>query len=464
MAAAFGPIVDALLRTSVKSLKSVYWHVPAETLPKVIWALDALKGLVSVHVEFDRPEVRWRSRASLGGDGAGGAGGAEAGGEGEDGEPHEIHLGAAAGLNLTLPNLAQLSVTGHCQDFLEQAAAWTLPALASLSFDFGLGTHDLPDLEGFLTAHGGALTFLDLHCGPALDCAALLELCPRLATLCFNADWVLPEGDTADDALIVRVLHAGITHVGLHGLLDAFGVGFGSDALRTHMLQRTNERNVRALSKAHFPALRVVRALSRPLLRALEANDGPQEGCMARWDAWWAQFSGMGVRLEDCTGALLGTLPQLVDELEEEGSFEGIREEEDEYESESEESEEDDDDDEEEEDSEGEVEDLLADSGAVASGPRRASGFGALGVAGGRAPGSDRRVSGGNGDRRTSGGDRRTSGGGGSRRPSGGFGSGAPAARLKPEIAHELRQLLEECWKMSEAREEPVFPPFAMQY
>ena len=354
MSSAFGPIVDALCKSCVKSLRSVYWHVPAETLPKVIWALDRLPALCAVHIEFDAPKSE------------------------------TLHLGAAANLDLKLPNLEQLSVIGSCQDFLEQAADWHLPALRSLSFDFGMHMNDIPDLESFLTHHGAALTFLDLHCMPTLDIAALLGLCPLLTSFAFNADWVLPGMDadsTSDEVKIVNVPHQHIVQIGLHGLMEAFGVGFGTDELRVHLFQRMNEKNVGALTRANFPALKKVRALSRPLLRALDDNDGPHPSCMPRWDKWWAQFSGMGVRLEDCTGALLGTLPELVDE----SSFE---EEEDEYTDS--------------EDEEEEVEDLLDENG----GP----------------------------------------------------------ARLKPETLSELRQLLEECWKMSEEREEPVFPPFAVQY
>ncbi|KAF7971329.1 hypothetical protein HWV62_21420 [Athelia sp. TMB] len=353
MSSAFGPIVDALCKSCVKSLRSVYWHVPAETLPKVIWALDRLPALCAVHIEFDAPKSE------------------------------TLHLGAAANLDLKLPNLEQLSVTGSCQDFLEQAADWHLPALHSLSFDFGMHMNDIPDLETFLTHHGAALTFLDLHCMPTLDIAALLGLCPLLTSFAFNADWVLPsmdEDSTSDEVKIVNVPHQNIAQIGLHGLMEAFGVGFGTDELRVHLFQRMNEKNIGALTRANFPALKKVRALSRPLLRALDDNDGPHPSCMPRWDKWWAQFSGMGVRLEDCTGALLGTLPELVDE----SSFED----EEEYTDS--------------EDEEEEVEDLLDENG----GP----------------------------------------------------------ARLKPETLSELRQLLEECWKMSEEREEPVFPPFAVQY
>ena len=70
-----------------------------------------------------------------------------------------------------------------------------------------------------------------------------------------------------------------------------------------------------ALTKTNFPNLKKVRVLSRPLLRTLEKNDGPEQECLQRWDRWWTQSSRMGVRLEDCTGALLGTLPQV--EMEE---------------------------------------------------------------------------------------------------------------------------------------------------
>jgi len=101
-------------------------------------------------------------------------------------------------------------------------------------------------------------------------------------------------------------------------LLDAFGVGYGTSKVLTHLIQRTNEKNMAALTKANFPNLKKVRVLSRPLLENLDKNDGPEQECLQRWDRWWTQFSRMGVRLEDCTGALLGTLPQVDMEEEDE--------------------------------------------------------------------------------------------------------------------------------------------------
>lgn len=289
MGSAFGPIADALCRYCAKSLKTVHWHIPSESLPKVIWALDSLKLLQAVYIEIDMPIE----------------------------DENENNLGAASGLNLKLCHLTQLSLKGFCQEFMEQATGWNLPLLRSFSFDFGTNPNrdDLPDITDFLVHHGTELIFLDLNCLPALDTAAILDLCPFLTTFAFNPDWFLSKSDPdsmSDMVTIVNRPHQNIIEIGCHGLSSAFGVGMSPsmDPLRLHLLQRTNERNIGALTKANFPALKKVRALSQLLLRDLESNDGPAADCYERWDRWWDQFNRVGVRLEDCTGAMLGTLPE----------------------------------------------------------------------------------------------------------------------------------------------------------
>jgi len=339
---AFGPVADALCTYCAESLRSVHWHVACEALPKVIWSLDTLQSLRSVHIEIETPITE------------------------------TLHLGSAADLHLTLSNLEQLSLRGHFQDFLEQITGWSLPSLRSVSLDF-LATNDLPDIMEFLTQHGSQLTFLDLNCVCTLNTTAILDLCPFLAVFTFNADWYLstPGDDPSPDTVaLVNRPHQNITQIGCHGLLEAFGVGYGTSEIRTHLIQRTNEKNIAALTKVNFPNLKTVRVLSRPLLRALERTDGPIAGCLQRWDKWWDQFSRMGVRLEDCTGALLGTLPQV--DMEEDSDEEEL-----------------------ESDDGNEEEEIL---------------------------------------------------------------DGPP--RLREGTVNELRQLLEECRKMSEDREEPMLPSF----
>ena len=288
MGNAFGPIADALCRYCAKSLKTVHWHILNESLPKVIWALDSLKSLQAVHIEINMPTEN----------------------------ENESNLGAASGLNLNLRHLTQLSLRGFCQEFIEQATGWSLPLLRSFSFDFDANTNkdDLPDITDFLTHHGTELIFLDLNCIPTLDTATILDLCPFLTTFTFNPDWFLPQSNPdslSDTVTIVNRPHQSIIEIGCHGLLSAFGVGIASnmDSFRLHLLQRTNEKNIAALTKANFPALKKVRALSRLLLTNLETSNGPAADCYERWDKWWNQFSQVRVRLEDCTGAELGTLP-----------------------------------------------------------------------------------------------------------------------------------------------------------
>lgn len=355
MNTAFGPIADALRTHCAKSLRSVHWHVPSEAVPKVIWALDSLRYLVSAHIEIEAPTSE------------------------------TLYLGSASDLQLNLRNLEQLSLRGFCQEFLEQVTGWNLPALRSVSFDFDTGQDGFPDIMEFLKEHGTQLTFLDINCVSPLNTAAILDLCPFLTTFTFNLDWRLPIPDddfTGDAVTLVNRPHQNITEIGCHGLLYAFGVGYAAaygnvDPLRTHLKRRTNERNVAALTKANFPNLKKVRVLSRTLLRALEKSNGPEETCYERWEMWWSHFSGMGMRFEDCTGALLGTLPELEEHIEDE------------------------DEDEDEGDGEDSVESEEGED--VTGGP----------------------------------------------------------ARLSEGAVSELRQLLEECWKMSAEREELVTPQFS---
>ncbi|EGO03152.1 hypothetical protein SERLA73DRAFT_174592 [Serpula lacrymans var. lacrymans S7.3] len=307
MASSFGPIAETLGAYCTK-LRTVHWHVPSETLPKVIWALDSLPSLVSVHIEFDAPTV----------------------------DSDTITLGAASNVRLNLVNLHQLSLRGFCQEFLEQATGWNFPGLRSFSFDFGSNRHDLPDLVSFLAHHGTQLLLLDLDCIPPLDVCTILDMCPLLVVFSFNPDWKLPsmngndtltnansEDDFSQPVAIVNRPHEHIKHIGLHGLLYAFGVGYAAeyasvDPLRTMMIRRANDRNFDALVKANFPSLRCVRVLSPTVLLDLDAADGPDVLCFERWERWWNMCNHMGVRLEDCTGAQLGILPQDEEDEEEE--------------------------------------------------------------------------------------------------------------------------------------------------
>ncbi|RDB18432.1 hypothetical protein Hypma_000341 [Hypsizygus marmoreus] len=323
----FGPVADALATYTLKSLRTVHWTVSCEALPKVIWALDSLPNIVCAHINFDTNKSE---------------------------DPECIPLGSASGLRLNLPRLQQLSLRGYFGQFLEQAVGWSIPSLKSFTFDCGTHRTDQPDAVGFLTAHGAKLVFLDLNCIPALNVAKILDLCPRLTTFSFNADWrVQPPsqevqangGSTTTSqtmSILVNQPHQNITTIGLHGLMYAFGVGFAAeissgDPLRAHVIRRSNDLNVAALNRSNFPKLLRVRTLSPSMLTDLNKADGPsqEEGGMERYDLWWGMLSGVGIRLEDCTGALLGTLPVDEDEEDEE-SDEEEEEESDEYEYESE--------------------------------------------------------------------------------------------------------------------------------
>ncbi|KAG1733137.1 hypothetical protein EDB19DRAFT_1731826 [Suillus lakei] len=272
---AFGPIADTL-GTHCKNLRTAHLHVPAELLPKVIWALDALPLLVSLA------------------------------------DPDTLTLGSAQDVKLHLPNLQQLIL-------LEQASGWSLPLLRSFSFDFGSKREDCSRSFSSLTSTASQ------H----LTSAQYSTYAPLLTAFSFNIDWkiapIVQNADTTGDGPIVLTNrpHEHIAHIGLHGLLFAFGVGLASayatpDPLRALLVQRTNDRNFAALTKASFPQLERVRVLSPTVLTDLERANGPQGSGMERWERWAGMCEGMGVRLEDCTGALLGTLPQEEEEYEDE--------------------------------------------------------------------------------------------------------------------------------------------------
>ena len=317
----FGPVVDTLAAYARKSLRTVHWNVSREAASKVIWALDSLPHLLAAHIHFETAA--------------------------EDEEA--VQLGSASNLTLTLPHLQQLSLRGHFQEFLEQATGWSLPGLRSFSFDCGNIRIDQPDAMAFLARHGAKLIILDLSCIPALDVPRILDMCPLLTTFSFNADWRIqqpgeevPVPTTSNTvtlanqtmSLLVHHPHPNITSIGLHGLMYAFGVGYAADyatrePLQAHVIRRSNDLNIAALNEINFPKLQRVRALSRAMLQDLNDEDGPSEGDggVERYDSWWSMLSGSGIRLEDCTGALLGTLPE--DEHEEESEEEESDEDED---------------------------------------------------------------------------------------------------------------------------------------
>lgn len=84
----------------------------------------------------------------------------------------------------------------------------------------------------------------------------------------------------------------------------------------THAARRTNDTTFAQPTRTSFPQLALIRVLSCPLLATLERNNGPEAGKgAAHWERWDAQCRAQGVRLEDCTGAPLGELPEDEDAL-----------------------------------------------------------------------------------------------------------------------------------------------------
>jgi hypothetical protein len=310
----FGLVADALRRRSRKTLKVVRWRVRTDAAPKVILALDTLANLTSAHLEFAPSSSTQPTE--------------------------EVKFGASSALTLRLPRLQQLLVHGCPDEFLEQAAGWDLPSLHSLSVHFE-GVRDEnepePDLLPFLHEHGIHLTLLDINGPSALPVARILDMCPNLERFAFNADWRL------QDALqVITRPHLKVSHIGLHGLEYAFGTSNHDIAtpatqiyrIGAHMRMRNNDVNFRMLTRSNFPYLKTISVLNRLVLSRLEENDGPgptgeetnmmnramegYNGGMIRWEMWYDTCSRWKIKLEDCTGALLGTLPRDPDESEEE--------------------------------------------------------------------------------------------------------------------------------------------------
>jgi hypothetical protein len=282
----FTPVADSLCHYCRRTLHTLHISIPSVELAKLIWTLDSLQRLVSLHVEI--------------------------------GERHteENHLGSASDISLRFPKLQQLSLRGFFTDFVEEATEWDFPRLGTLTLDFINYRDELPDIEAFFANHGSQLTYLDINCIPPINLPAVLDLCPSLSSFSFNPDWRLPreEGLHYEASELVHLPHKGITTIGLHQLLYAFGVGYAAqyskvDAISTRYIRHSNDANFAALTKRNFPNLKTVRLLSRTLLRDLEMANGPDEVCFERWERWWAHCAGQGIRLEDCTGSELGYLP-----------------------------------------------------------------------------------------------------------------------------------------------------------
>ena len=301
---AFGPVADALKTYSSRRLRTVHWNVTGDALSKVIWALDSLPCLITAHIDIETPVPSDQECAML---------------------------GSASDLPLRLSNLQQLSLRGFITEFLEQSVGWDMPSLRIFSIDSGISQYDTPDVVAFLTTHGLNLVVLDLNLNvdPPVDVPTILDICPALTTFTFNADWrINPTGAVSN---ITKRPHPHISTIGLHGLSYAFGVGTpvgaiaGEDwsPLLTQIMRRHNDSNMAALNKANFPKLQRIRALSQSMLNALNKSDGPsgENGGYDRWNRWSTACLRSGIRLEDCTGQSLGTLPQ-DDEYEDESEGE----------------------------------------------------------------------------------------------------------------------------------------------
>ncbi|EJD01390.1 uncharacterized protein FOMMEDRAFT_111168 [Fomitiporia mediterranea MF3/22] len=288
----FLAIADALRTYCSSSLKLVQWKLAFNAQSKLVPAVIGMRHLVALQIDLSYPLE----------------------------ETSTTLPGVRQTLGVTFPHLRQLSLQGAIQDFVEQIALWEMPELTSLTLDFKLSRHDFPDIQEVLEPHASQLEMLNINAIPTLDVKSILGMCPNLTTFCFSLDWQL-EGN------LVVMPHKKIKTIGLYGLRHAFGVGFAGETARINpfeavIIRRRNDMNFAAINKVNFPSLSIVKILEPGLLNDLNRNNGPAEGlCFERWERWWDQCANQRVRLEDCTGNPLGTLPQLPQgEEEEDGS------------------------------------------------------------------------------------------------------------------------------------------------
>lgn len=288
----FAIVADALRTYCRSSLKLLQWKVPFENQSKVIPAISCFTKLEALQIHLT-PALP---------------------------DQNKTVAGIRAMRDISFPCLRQLSLRGAVQDIAEQIDSWHLPSLNSLTIDFGGNRHDFPDILELLGTLGPQLETLDLNSIPPLNVPSILSICPGLKTFCFNLDWQL-------EGMLVERPHQNIENIGLYGLRHAFGVGFAGEVAMVNsfeaiILRRMNDINFAAIVKTNFPKLKLVRVLDTGVLNDLNKNNGPAEGiCFLRWERWWEQCAGQRVRLEDCTGNLLGTLPGTdEDDLDEDDS------------------------------------------------------------------------------------------------------------------------------------------------
>ncbi|KAG7095042.1 hypothetical protein E1B28_005832 [Marasmius oreades] len=244
---------------------------------------------------------------------------------------------------------------------------------------------------------GKNLWLLDIQASalqPELNIPKILDTCTQLRTFGFNADWRFPipgnhppghnqqQEQSVSQITLPGAPHHHIHTIILHGLNYAFNSGLttpnGGGGFMAHYVRRSNDMNFAALTKEQFPALKRVRVGNGKVLQELEKNGGPTSGSagaepaaapssgngigewatvfsqataalnhpsstnpygagggMDRWERWYDQCVALGVRLEDCTGDVLGELPPPLGDDEEtdsdwdseEGSYETEEEE-----------------------------------------------------------------------------------------------------------------------------------------
>lgn len=292
--ASFLNVADALRTYCCHTLRLLQWKLVFDVQSKAIQAMRSMRSLVALQIELSYPPA----------------------------ESQGSYNGIRQLVDISFPQLRQLCLKGAIQEFVEQIVNWELPALSHLTLDFKLCRHDFPDLAEILTVHGPQLELLDINSILEQDVAAILNICRRLTTFCFNLDWQL-------NGNLVGRPHDTIRTIGLYGLRYAFGVGIAQEVahvnpLEALVIRRRNDMNFLALNKVNFPALQTVRVLEQKLLVDLNENDGPDQGIsggFTRWEQWWDQCAAHNVRFEDCTGAFLGTLPQQPEDDDEYSQF-----------------------------------------------------------------------------------------------------------------------------------------------
>jgi hypothetical protein len=299
LGSSFGPIMDALVLYASGHLHTIQLDIQGGFVPKVIWGLSSLPCIIAAHINIET-NVQVPSPLIA----------------------EEIACPK-------LPYLQQIFLRGYVGSLLKQLGGCDLPSLRIFTLEDGINSHDSPNIEEFLRHHGSNLVLLDLKTRANTKIPLVLDLCPNVESFVFNADTCIEPHDDVTSTIVNRPHQ--LTTIGLHGLCHSFGVGthyLQTNTFQTTYIAHSNDLIMGALNKVNFPKLHRIRVVNRSLLEDLNKSNGPsrESGGFQRWSRWLWTCENAQIRLEDCTGQPLGTLPDIEGEEDSEEDAEDASE------------------------------------------------------------------------------------------------------------------------------------------